>query len=73
MKLLNNLIVGTLPYVPKPIVAKVAGRYIAGASISDAVTTVRNLNTMKAMATVDVLGEDIFTKDQAIGSRNDAF
>ncbi|MFA5834043.1 MAG: proline dehydrogenase family protein [Bacteroidota bacterium] len=70
MKLLNNLIVGTLPYVPKAIVAKVAGRYIAGASLSDAVSTVRNLNTMKAMATVDVLGEDIFTKDQAVGSRN---
>lgn len=70
MNVLNSLIVGTLPYVPKPIVAKVAGRYIAGATLSDAVSTVRLLNAMKAMATVDVLGEDIFTKDQAIESRN---
>ncbi len=70
MNLLNNLIVGTLPYVPKQIVAKVAGRYIAGAALSDAVKTVQQLNAIRAMATVDVLGEDIFTKDQAIQSRN---
>jgi proline dehydrogenase len=70
MNLINNLIVGTLPYVPKPIVAKFAGKYIAGATLNDAMNTVRSLNAMKAMTTVDVLGEDIFTKDQAIGSRN---
>ncbi len=70
MNLLNNLIVGTLPYVPKPIVAKVAGRYIAGATLPDAVKTVQQLNAIHAMATIDVLGEDIFTKEQAIESRN---
>jgi proline dehydrogenase len=70
MSLLNDLIVGTLPFVPKPIVAKFAGKYIAGATLHDAVTVVRNLNAAKAMATVDVLGEDIFTKDQARQSRD---
>jgi proline dehydrogenase len=70
MNFLNDLIVGTLPYVPKPIVAKVAGRYIAGATIADAVKTVQQLNSIHAMATVDVLGEDIFTKEQAIESRD---
>lgn len=69
MKFLNNLIVETLPFVPKPIVAKVAGRYIAGAALSDAVKTVQQLNAIHAMATIDVLGEDIFTKEQAIESR----
>lgn len=69
MNLLNNFIVGTLTYIPKPIVAKVAGRYIAGASLNDAVSTVQNLNRQSAMATVDVLGEDIFTKEQAVESR----
>lgn len=59
-----------MPYVPKPIVAKVAGRYIAGSTLADAVKTVRTLNTQHAMATVDVLGEDIFTKDQATNSCN---
>ena len=70
MNLINNLIVGTLPYVPKPIVAKFAGKYIAGATLNDAMDTVRSLNAMNAMTTVDVLGEDIFTKDQAVESRN---
>ena len=70
MNVLNDLIVGTLPFVPKQIVAKVAGRYIAGATLPDAVKTVQQLNSIRAMATVDVLGEDIFTKDQAIQSRN---
>ncbi|MBP6673196.1 MAG: proline dehydrogenase family protein [Bacteroidetes bacterium] len=70
MNLINNLIVGTLPYVPKPIVAKFAGKYIAGATLNDAMNTVRSLNAMNAMTTVDVLGEDIFTKDQAAESRN---
>ena len=56
MNLINNLIVGTLPYVPKPIVAKFAGKYIAGATLNDAMNTVRSLNAMKAMTTVDVLG-----------------
>lgn len=61
---LNNLIVGTLPFVPKPIVAKIAGRYIAGSDLTDAVATVRLLNAKNAMATVDVLGEDVFTETQ---------
>ena len=72
MNLLNNLIVGTLPFVPKQIVAKVAGRYIAGTSLPDAITTVQQLNAIRAMATVDVLGEDIFTKGQAIESRDES-
>lgn len=70
MNLLNSLIVGTMPIVPKPIVAKIAGRYIAGASLNDAVATVRSLNASGAMATVDVLGEDIFTREQAMQSRD---
>jgi proline dehydrogenase len=70
MNLLNSLIVSAMPFVPKPIIAKVASRYIAGATLSDAVATVRTLNTQHAMATVDVLGEDIFTRDQAMQSRD---
>lgn len=70
MNLLNRIVVGTLPHVPKPIVATVAGRYIAGATIDHAVSTVRSLNTQRTMATVDVLGEDILTRDQALTSRS---
>lgn len=47
-----------------------ANRYIAGETLDDAVRTVRQLNTERVSATLDVLGEDIFTKDEAIESRN---
>ena len=70
MSLLNSLIVGTLPYVPKPIVAKFARRYIAGITLSEAMTSVRSLNGTGAMATIDVLGEDITTREQALQSRD---
>lgn len=70
MKLLNDMVVATLPFVPRPIVAKIAGRYIAGETLADAVKTVQQLNQQKTMATVDVLGEDVFTKDQSVQSRN---
>ncbi|HET9137357.1 MAG TPA: proline dehydrogenase family protein [Candidatus Kapabacteria bacterium] len=59
MNFFNKIIAGILPIVPKPIVRKVSSRYIAGATINDAVSTVRKLNSEGAMATVDVLGEYI--------------
>ncbi len=70
MNVLNNFVVKTLPYIPKPIIAAVAKRYIAGETLSDAVQTVKKLNAEGAMATVDVLGEDIVTQDQATESKN---
>lgn len=65
MKVLNQIVAGILPFVPKPIVRKVSSRYIAGATLADAVRTVRDLNAHGAMATVDVLGEYIKNMDEA--------
>jgi proline dehydrogenase len=70
MHLLNKLVVATIPLVPKPIVRYFAGRYIAGETIRDAVRTVRQLNQEGACATLDVLGEDITTREEAVASRN---
>lgn len=72
MNLLNNLVVATLPFVPKTIVGKVASRYIAGVTLTDAMNTVQTLNAQKAMATIDVLGEDVFTKEQSLQSRDES-
>lgn len=69
MNLLNSFVVKTLPYIPKSIVGAVAQRYIAGETLADAVAKVRQLNSEHAMATVDVLGEDIVTQDQATESK----
>jgi proline dehydrogenase len=73
MNLLNKLIVTTLPAVPKPIVRKFANRYIAGDKLSDAVRVVKELNAQGIMATLDVLGEAITTKEEAIAARNEIF
>ena len=70
MNLLNKLVVATLPLVPKPVVRHFAGRYIAGETLADAVRCVRQLNSEGVCATLDVLGEDITTKEEAVFSRN---
>jgi proline dehydrogenase len=51
--------VRTLPLMPRALVWRVARRYVAGPALADAVATVRRLNAEGAMATVDVLGEEV--------------
>jgi len=71
MNIFNQLIVSLLPLTPKSIVARFAKPYIAGEELADAVRTVKALNAGKAMATVDVLGEDITTREEAIAAREE--
>ncbi|MFY9553004.1 MAG: proline dehydrogenase family protein [Thermoanaerobaculia bacterium] len=59
MKALNAVVVRTLPLVPKPIVRRVASRYVAGETLEKALTCVASLNAEGCMATLDVLGEDV--------------
>jgi proline dehydrogenase len=61
----NRLLVTGLPAVPKPIVGRVASRYVAGEDLAAAVRVVRTLNQQGAMATVDVLGEEVSERDKA--------
>jgi len=68
MSLFNRLVATALPAVPKGLVRKVSSRYIAGDGIEDAVRVVAELNRSGAMATVDVLGEDIERKEEAIAT-----
>jgi len=65
MDLLNRIVIGTMPIVPKFIVGRVARRYIAGEELSDAVRTVKELNAERTMATIDLLGEDTLRREQA--------
>ncbi len=70
MHILNKLVVVSLPLVPRPVVRFFAGRYIAGETIQHAIQTVRQLNAEGVCATIDVLGEDVFTKEETIVSRD---
>jgi proline dehydrogenase len=65
MSAFNRLLVTGLPLVPKPIVGRVASRYVAGEQLADAVRVVRALNQQGAMATVDVLGEEVAERAKA--------
>jgi proline dehydrogenase len=65
LALLDRALVHLLPAVPRPIVRRIADRYIAGEEIDDAVTTVAELNEDGMTATIDVLGEEIHNAEEA--------
>jgi proline dehydrogenase len=61
----DRAIVRLLPAVPKPVVRRISERYIAGTELEDACRAVERLNGEGKMATVDVLGEEITSADEA--------
>ncbi len=65
MNLLGRAIVGTLPLVPRPIVRRIASRYVAGETLDEALEIVASLNAEGCMATLDVLGEDVEHKQES--------
>lgn len=65
MSLSSRLVVVTLPLVPKSLVGRVASRYVAGETLDDATGMVEELNRQGAMATMDVLGEEVSERRKA--------
>ena len=65
MAIFDRAIVRLLPAVPRPVVQKLSERYIAGPELKDARETVRRLNAEGKTATIDVLGEEITTEEEA--------
>ncbi len=65
MGLVDSAIVRFLPAVPKPVVRRISERYIAGEELDDALRAVRLLNEEDKLATIDVLGEEITSPDEA--------
>jgi proline dehydrogenase len=61
--LLDRVIVRLLPAVPRQVLQRFSSRYIAGATLADAVRVVRRLNAEGKMATIDLLGEEISSED----------
>jgi proline dehydrogenase len=66
LALLDRAIVNVLPAVPKGVVRRISSRYIAGTELTDAVGVVSQLNEAGKMATIDVLGEEITSVDEAM-------
>jgi proline dehydrogenase len=65
VRIVDRAIVSTLPAVPRPVVRRVASRYVAGETLEQAVEQVRALNASGELATIDVLGEFAHSADEA--------
>jgi proline dehydrogenase len=66
MNLVNQLSISVLQLFPKPFVKPFAMRYIAGERLDDAVRVVKMLNAEKMTATLDVLGENVSTREKSL-------
>lgn len=60
-----------LPLVPKPIVGRVARRYVAGPTLDDALRKIEELAAEGAMATLDLLGEEVKERSKAVASTDE--
>lgn len=72
MSLFHNLLVKTVQTMPENVVWLFSKKYIAGKTLQSAVDTVKDLNSKGICATLDVLGESIKTKEEAIESKRKA-
>jgi proline dehydrogenase len=70
LSFINNIIVTTVQLMPKSVVGFFSKKYIAGDTIDKAVQCVKDLNEKGIFATMDVLGESITQKDEAIEAKN---
>jgi proline dehydrogenase len=68
MSVFSRLVVTTLPLIPKALVGRVARPYVAGETLDDAVRVVQQLNDEGAMATLDVLGEEVSEREKALAA-----
>ena len=70
MTIFDRAIVRALPAVPRAVVKRLSSRYIAGTTLADACDVVRELNADRKEATLDVLGEEVKLREEAIGLRD---
>ncbi|MCF8240813.1 MAG: proline dehydrogenase family protein [Melioribacteraceae bacterium] len=69
MNAVNNIIVSFVKLLPRSIVHIFAKKYVAGETLEEAVNVVKDLNAKGIVATMDVLGESITTKEEAEKSK----
>ncbi|MCU0413854.1 MAG: proline dehydrogenase family protein [Ignavibacteriaceae bacterium] len=72
MSIFHNLLVKTVQAMPERLVWQFSKKYIAGKTLQSAVDTVKDLNSKGILATLDVLGESITTKEEAITAKQKA-
>jgi proline dehydrogenase len=71
MELLKKGIVKFVSLLPESLVFLVAQRYIAGKKLEDAVKVTKQLNAKGILTTIDVLGEGIKNKEEALAAQQE--
>ena len=72
VSIFHNILVKTVQVMPENIVWLFSKKYIAGKTLQNAIDTVKDLNSKGILATLDVLGESVKTKEEAIESKRKA-
>ena len=70
MHFLNKLVVSIVKLMPNSVVWLFSKRYIAGVNLEGAINLVKSLNEKGIYATVDVLGEAINNKEEALEDKS---
>jgi proline dehydrogenase len=63
--IIDKAVANSVAVIPRPIVRRIAGRYMAGERLEEAIETIRDLNEQGCVATVDVLGESTESEEDA--------
>jgi proline dehydrogenase len=64
----EKLVLAGLPYIPRPIMRRLASRYIAGETLEEALAKLRELAGRGHPGILDVLGENVRTAEEARGA-----
>ncbi len=73
MSFFNKIIVAIVRLMPKAIVGIFSRKYIAGETLDEAIKLVKDLNSKGIFATIDVLGESIKNKREAMDAKEKCF
>jgi proline dehydrogenase len=66
MGIMDKAVASSVRVIPRPIVRKIASRYIAGGRLEEALETIQNLNGHGCLATMSVLGESAQSESAAM-------
>jgi len=70
MNLLNKFIATVLPFFPRFLVRPFAKPYVAGESLTEAIEKVKILNQQGYVVTMDILGEHVSDKTEAVAVKD---
>lgn len=69
--MINEIIAGILPHMPKKLVWMFSKQYIAGETLEEAIRNSRKLNKEGILTTIDILGEFITTLEEAEANKQE--